>query len=314
MEIDWLSRLLELAPASGRLEVRCWYGAPWEITYDQSAPGEIPYHVVLSGSAVLDDPLGGKPTLLEPGDVLLMPHGSPHHLHDGSGVAPAAASYRPMRGFTISENGGDSARLDMLCGRFILAPHNERLVRSYLPSSLIVRAGNRNADPEHGFSAQLASLVAIMRQESTGDSLGSDAMLRALSAALFTLVLRLASEKHQAQPGLIAMAGAPRLSPALEAIIHHPEMDWTLPRLATLCNMSRATLARQFSEKLGRSPNSLLSDIRMTLAATELRKPGGSTERVAQAVGYQSVAAFKRAFQNHTGKTPAEWRRRPAGE
>jgi AraC family transcriptional activator of mtrCDE len=53
----------------------------------------------------------------------------------------------------------------------------------------------------------------------------------------------------------------------------------------------------------------LLADIRMTLAATELRKPGGSTERVAELVGYQSVAAFKRVFKQHTGHTPAEWRR-----
>jgi AraC family transcriptional activator of mtrCDE len=302
---DWLSRLLELAPASGQLEVRCLYGAPWHVTYEQSAPGEIPYHVVVAGSAIMDDPGGGAPQLLQAGDVVLLPHGSAHRLHDGSGAKPAPAHSRTVRSLTISENAGGGERLDMLCGRFVLAPHNERLMRAYLPPRLVVRAGV----PESAGYAQLAGLVAMMRKEAAANGLGSDAMLRALSAALFALVLRLASETYDAPVGLMALAGSPRLAPALEAMIHNPQQDWTLPRLARLCNMSRATLARQFGDKLGRSASGLLTDIRMTLAATELRKPGGSTERVAETVGYQSVAAFKRAFTQHIGQTPADWRR-----
>jgi AraC family transcriptional activator of mtrCDE len=307
---DWLSRLLELAPASGRLEVRCLYGAPWHVVYEQSAPGEIPYHVVVAGSAVVDDPDGGPPQVLRAGDVVLLPHGSAHKLHDGSGARPVRTRDRTARNLIISENAGSGERLDMLCGRFMLAPQNDRLMRAYLPARLIVRAGGADAEESAPpAAAQLARLVAVMRQESTTNSLGGDAMLRALSAALFALVLRLASEMHDAPAGLMALAGAPRLAPALEAMIHNPQQNWTLPRLAELCNMSRATLARQFGDRLGCSASSLLTDIRMTLAATELCKPGGSTERVAEAVGYQSVAAFKRAFKQHTGKTPADWRR-----
>jgi AraC family transcriptional regulator, activator of mtrCDE len=74
------------------------------------------------------------------------------------------------------------------------------------------------------------------------------------------------------------------------------------------CNMSRATLARQFHEKLGRSASDLLTDIRMTLATNELRKPSMSTGAVADAVGYKSEAAFQRAFKRHMGVTPAQWR------
>ena len=70
--------------------------------------------------------------------------------------------------------------------------------------------------------------------------------------------------------------------------------------------MSRATLARQFQKKLGRSASDLLTDIRMALAANELKKPSLSTG----AVGYQSEAAFQRAFKSHIlGMTPAEWRK-----
>ena len=87
------------------------------------------------------------------------------------------------------------------------------------------------------------------------------------------------------------------------------ENAWSLPDLARLCNMSRATLARQFQEKVGRSASDLLTDIRMTLAANELRKSSVSTGAVAEAVGYQSEAAFQRAFKSHMGATPAQWRK-----
>jgi AraC family transcriptional regulator, activator of mtrCDE len=73
--------------------------------------------------------------------------------------------------------------------------------------------------------------------------------------------------------------------------------------------MSRATLVRHFQDKVGRSASDLLTDIRMTLAANELKKPSTSTEAVAEAVGYQSLAAFRRAFTQRMGMTPGDWRR-----
>jgi AraC family transcriptional activator of mtrCDE len=95
----------------------------------------------------------------------------------------------------------------------------------------------------------------------------------------------------------------------LAALFHEPARAWTLPELARLCNMSRATLVRQFQERLGRSPTELLADIRMTLAANELKKPSANTAAVAAAVGYQSEAAFQRAFKQRMQITPAQWRR-----
>jgi AraC family transcriptional regulator, activator of mtrCDE len=160
-----------------------------------------------------------------------------------------------------------------------------------------------------GTSAQLAGLVSLLRIESAADSLGGRAMLNALSTAMFALTLRLASEAPEAPAGLLALAGHPRLAPALSALFHEPRHSWTLPELARLCHMSRATMARHFQEKLGRSASELLTDIRMMLAAQELGKATVSTGAVAAAVGYQSEAAFQRAFKKRMGITPAAWRR-----
>lgn len=307
--MDWLSRLFEMVPVQGRVDLRCFYGAPWRIEQGSALPGEMPYHVVLGGSAVLELPTGGPPRLM-PGDILLLPQGDAHVLHDGSGAPPQPSRNRPGLNVVFSENAGTGERLDLMCGHFVLGAQHHRLLQTYLPRVLVVQAAERSASTARpGTAAQLAGLVSLMRAESALDSLGGRAMLNALSAGLFTLTFRLAIEASEAPAGLLALAGNPRLSPALSALFREPARSWSLPELARLCNMSRATLARQFQEKLGRSPSELLTDIRMTLAANELRNSSASTAAVAETVGYQSEAAFQRVFKQRVGMTPAKWRR-----
>lgn len=228
--MDWLSRLFEMMPVRGRLDLRCSYGAPWRIEQGPSEANEIPYHAVLAGSAVLDDPAGGRPLPLEAGDILLLPRNPRHVMHDGSGAAPLKARNRASLNFTISENPGSDARLDLLCGHFSIAPPHDRLLRNYLPPVLIVRAGAQAG--ERDTAGQLAGLVALMRGETADDQLGGRAMLNALSTAMFALVLRLASETGDAPRGLLALAGHPRLAPVVAAMFNAPARAWTLPELA----------------------------------------------------------------------------------
>jgi AraC family transcriptional activator of mtrCDE len=311
-QVDWLSHLLQMINITGQLEVRCAYGAPWRVTRTQSAAHEIPYHVVLNGRAVIEDPKTQTARELMSGDIVLLPHGSAHVLHDGSGRAPAQTYIRQggSAGWKLSENEGQGEHLDMLCGRFFIAPPHDRLIRNYLPTNLVVRASDGHGEAGTGSASNhLASLVGLMRTESAGNRLGGYDMLNALSSALFTLVLRAASESGQAPAGLLALAGHPRLVPSISAMFADPARPWNLPDLADLCSMSRATFMRHFQDKLGRSAVELLTDIRMSLAANELRKPAMTTEAVAESVGYQSVAAFRRVFTDKMGMTPGRWRR-----
>src|ERR1700722_298777 len=312
--MDWLSRLFEMMPVRGRLDLRCSYGAPWRIDQGPGEDNEIPYHAVLAGSATLEDPAGGRPLKLKPGDILLLPGNPRHVMHDASGAKPLPARNRASLNFTISENLGSDQRLDLLCGHFAIAPPHDRLLRSYLPPRLVVHAGGLAEQKDT--AAQLAGLVSLMRSETTDGHLGGRAMLNALSTAMFTHVLRLASDTEDAPRGLLALAGHPRLAPAVAALFNEPARAWSLPDPARLCNMSRATLPRQFQEKLGRSASDLLTDIRMTLAANELKRSSLSTGAVAESVGYQSEAAFQRAFKAHMGITPAQWRKmqEPSGQ
>ncbi|MFL6709393.1 MAG: AraC family transcriptional regulator [Massilia sp.] len=319
-QVDWLSQLLQTITVTGQLEVRCAYGAPWRVAWPSSAAFEIPYHVVLKGRAFIEDPDSNEIKQLLAGDIVLLPHGSAHVLHDGSGREPAPGDRRRgAAGWIMSENAGQGERLDMLCGRFVVAPPHDRIIRDYLPKTLTVRTMDRRRDDSSGAAAShLASLIDLMRKESAGDQPGGSAILNALTSALFTLALRAASESENAPAGLLALAGNPRLAPAITAMFAEPARAWKLPDLADLCSMSRATFMRHFQNRLGRSAIDMLTDIRMSLAASELKKQGMSTEAVADTVGYQSVAAFRRMFTDKMGMTPGEWRRQareggPAG-
>jgi AraC family transcriptional activator of mtrCDE len=309
--VDWLSQLLQMITVTGQLEVRCAYGAPWRVAWPQAAAHEIPYHVVLNGRAIIEDPDTHTTMELGGGDIVLLPHGSAHVLHDGSGRAPARTHTRQSTaGLTLRENNGRGEHLDMLCGRFFIRPPHDRLIRNYLPTNVVVRTGaGRGEDGDESAPDHLANLVGLMRMESADGRPGGNAILNALTSALFTLVLRAASESASAPPGLLALAGYPRLAPAISAMFAEPARAWNLPDLANLCSMSRATFVRHFQDKVGSSASEFLTDIRMSLAANELKKPGMTTEAVADSVGYRSVAAFRRLFTDKMEMTPGQWRR-----
>lgn len=314
--LDWLSRLLNLVPVSGRLDHRCFLSAPWRIDYQPAAPGEIPFHIVLGGAVSFEETqtttVGGTPRQLRPGDIVVVMHGAAHALHDGSGAAPLPQRNRPaLNNLIITENDGTGERIDMLCGSFRVSPAHERMLHRYLPPRLVISAPeNSAATAQQGTGAELAALVALMRTESVSENLGSAAMLDALSTALFALILRQASEGSASSEGLLALAGNPKLAPALTAMFNEPAHPWTLPELARRCNMSRATFIRHFQERLGRSAMDLLAEIRMTVAANALAATDRSTGAVAELSGYQSEAAFQRSFKQFMGVTPAQWRKR----
>ncbi|RQR24071.1 AraC family transcriptional regulator [Burkholderia sp. Bp9143] len=311
-QVDSLSQLLQMITVTGELEVRCGCGSPRQLTRARAAAHEIPYHVVLKGRAVLEDAGTGSIRELVSGDIVLLPHGAAHVLHDGSRhVQCRTCNRHGSSGWTLSGRDGPGERLDLLCGRFFIRPPHDRLIRDYLPTTLTVRYVTGGGENDIGSaSSQLASLVELMRMVSVGAKPGGYAILNALTSALFTLVLCAASESGQAPAGLLALAGHPRLAPAISAMFAEPARPWSLPQLADLCNMSRATFMRHFQDKLGRSATELLTDIRMTLAANELKKPAISTEAVAESIGYRSVAAFRRVFTDKMGMTPGQWRRR----
>ena len=312
--IDWLTRFMELVTITGKVEVRCAMRAPWAIEYAQAGTQEMPYHVVLTGTAIFENLDNGARYVLQPGDIALLPHASAHVLRDVNGGAPGRTTLRTSGSLLVNESSGAGEPFDMLCGRFVVAPPHDRLIRSYLPLELVVRTEDvSTANQSQPQAERLNRLVALMRAEAMDNEVGGGAVLNALSSALFALTLRAAGEAGQAGTGILALAAHPRLAPAAAAMLGDPARAWTLPELAALCSMSRATFMRHFQANVGRSATDLLTDIRMSAAANALRKSTSSTEAVADLVGYQSVSAFRRVFAQRMGMTPGDWRQQQTG-
>jgi AraC family transcriptional activator of mtrCDE len=379
--MDLLSRFLSLTPVNGRIDERCHFGSPWVVEVGTAGVHEIPYHVLLAGEAVLEDG-NGPPRRLTAGDVILFPTGTPHRIHDGSGVPPAPVVKRRNITLTVVENGSSGPAADLLCGRFLLGAMPERLLREHLPARLVVSTGSEALGPaaqlpygtargtaagalsgvmldmtsemasgaadaardeaagairiadvagEGGHAdaadeeadredaaggaqapsvagSRLARIVSLMREEALDESPGSECVINYLSAALFALTLRFASEGADAPRGLLALAGQPRLQPALSAMFEKPGEPWTLDQFAALCHMSRATFVRQFQDAIGRSATDMLTEVRLTLAGRALLESKTSVAEIGSTVGYQSEAAFQRVFKRHIGVTPARWR------
>jgi AraC family transcriptional activator of mtrCDE len=313
--MDILSRLLSLMPVTGKLDIRCHFGAPWRIDEVAAGPQEIDYHVLVRGSAVIESD-GAPPIAMQAGDIVLFPAGGAHVLRDLSGQDPAAVDVDSQSGLRVITNDGAGESADLLCGRFILPAVPQQLLREYLPGRLLVRsmpqAGNdgsplpATSDPQD----RLARLIQLMREEALEQKPGSDAMLNHLSGALFGMALRFASEDGDPPRGLLALAQRPRLQPALSAMFDQPEKPWSLPQLAALCNMSRATFTRHFEQAVGRSASDLLTEIRMALAGRMLVQTTKPIALIGEEVGYRSDAAFQRAFKKHVLLTPAQWRTR----
>ena len=313
--MDLLSRVLSLIPVSGRLDVRCHFGAPWAIAQDRAAVREIPYHVLLSGEAVLEHG-SGPAEQLTAGDIVLFPTGGAHRIHDGSGRPPVPQVERHDVSLLIAENEGSGARADILCGRFLIGAVPDRLLREHLPGRLVVRSVDSAGGTSNGrseatgtiVSTRLTRLIELMREESVDEGPGSEALINHLSAALFALTLRFAGSGSQPPHGLLALAARPRLQPAVTAMFETPDKPWTLDQLASLCNMSRATFVRQFQDAIGRSATDMLTDIRMTLAGHKLLESNEGVAEIGERVGYQSNAAFQRVFKRLIGVTPSRYR------
>src|SRR5471032_1990948 len=189
--MDLLSRILSLIPVSGRLDVRCHFGAPWAISQGNAAVREIPYHVLLSGQAVLEH-AGGAPEKLIAGDIIMFPAGGAHRIHDGCGDAASTPVELRNVSLTIAENEGLGARADVLCGRFLVGAVPDRLLRDHLPARLVVRS-TRHENVDSGLTgacSRLSPLIELMREESVEEWPGSETLVNHLSAALFALTLR----------------------------------------------------------------------------------------------------------------------------
>ncbi|OUL90258.1 AraC family transcriptional regulator [Paraburkholderia hospita] len=300
---DALSQLLLLHPVRTELDTRCRFNAPWRMAHPVAPSHVAPYHLVVEGTAMVD--IDGHDTLaLQPGDMLVFPRGHAHLLYtpDSDDRTPMYTMYRETPVVRLTNEAAGPAT-DILCGQFHFDPAGSRTLVDALPDIVLVCTADRTD------FVGLQALVKLLRDETNEPRPGASAVVSHLASALLLMLLRAWLEQAHAVPGLFSLLADPKLNRALHEMLAEPGKAWTLEQLAQVCGMSRATFVRTFRAVAGTTPAELLLSIRMTQAAQWLNRTHRSIGDISEGVGYQSEAAFNRAFKRRYGIGPGLYRR-----
>ena len=324
-DADLLSDVLEAVKLTGALFFLVDARTPWVAEAPASphlAPVILPrtqhvvsYHVVREGRCWCESP-GQSPLSLEAGDVLLVPHGCAYRLASTCGLKTgwsqdeALGWFRSMASgqlpFVVTEGGDGPERLRLVCG-FLgcdALPFNP--VLAALPPVMKIRL---RAESDGRLDAWLAFAVA----EAGRADPGSRSVLLRLAELVFVEVLRsYLTTAGRDDVGWLGGLRDPIVGRALARLHAAPVRAWTLADLAHEVGASRSVLAERFTALIGQPPMQYLTRWRMQLAAARLATPGATVGAVACDVGYESEAAFCRAFRKVTGTTPVAWRDRAA--
>ncbi|MDP5279022.1 AraC family transcriptional regulator [Sphingomonas sp. DG1-23] len=310
--MDVLSEMLAALRLSGGVFVDAEFRAPWTVLSDYTpedcAPFfEIPsqliaYHYVRSGSFTCRIP-GGPARAVHAGEIVILPHGTPHYLH---GPAPWPAPMDTQNVLRTIDNGilrlrggGDGASVSMYCGYLGTTTPDNTLLQS-LPPMLVI-----------GIDAAQGDWVArSIDFAAHGVATNAPEMVGKLAEGLFAeAVRRYVDDLPADERGWLAGLRDPAVGRAL-ALIHQRFAEaWTLDALAREAAVSKTVLADRFRALLGEAPMQYCARWRMKAAAEMLRGNRHNASSVAYSVGFNSEAAFNRAFKREFGAPPATWAR-----
>ena len=318
MKTDVLSDVLRSVRLTGAVYFDNEVSSPWVTAAPPSReiaervmPGAqrvIEYHLMARGTG-WGHALGQEPVRLREGDIIVFPQGDPHVLSSAPGMRADVdlspfARPSPSLPLFVEFGGGGAERARIVCC-FLGCderPYNPLLAA--LPPVIHLSA----ADPQ-ATTGWLGTLLSIAAKEARSARPGGENILARLSELMFVDTIRQYLETlPPAGTGWLAGLRDPVVGQALSALHGEPSEAWTVERLARLVGLSRSVLAERFTELVGHPPMQYLALWRMQLASRLLGE-GGHVATVAGAVGYESEAAFSRAFKKLVGQAPATWRR-----
>jgi AraC-like DNA-binding protein len=315
--MDALSDVLRVLRLSGAVFLDAEFTAPWCITSSSGQPaatmpsiGEhvVFFHWLIEGRCNARLAAGGETFEVAAGDLLLMPNDDAHLMGSDLRMTPVPADglvKPPLAGGLLRiEHGGGGEATRFVCGFLACDKRLCRPVLEALPGMLRVQFGD---DPT---AAWFKSLLRLGAQETSTPRPGSDTVLAKLSELLFVEAIRRYIERMpEEQTGWLAGLRDRFVGRALTLMHQSPGQAWTVDALANAAGLSRSALAQRFTELIGQPPMQYLTRWRLTVAAQRLRIDGASLAAVAEQIGYESEAAFNRAFKREFGVPPATWRR-----
>lgn len=319
--MDALSDVLRAVRLTGAIFFDVHASEPWVV---ETPPGQsivgrmfpdaehlISYHVLTRGTCWASV-IGEPPMLLSPGDVVVFPHGDAHVMSSAPGMQnpPDLALYRrPSDGqlpFSISVGNTQEDSAHFVCGF---------LGCDARPFNPLLAALPRAFHVSDRMGGAIAAFVQFAVAESKQPRIGGEIVLGRLSELMFVDVVRRYLETMpDDRTGWLAGLREPFVGRALAALHRDPARDWTIESLAHEVGLSRSALAERFTQFVGQPPMQYLTNWRMQLAANHLLSGMDSVATIAARVGYESEAAFSRAFKKAVGTAPSLWRKHRNGK
>lgn len=241
------------------------------------------FHLISSGRCRVEASYLPEAIMLDAGDLIVFPRGSAHTLCQ------------------VMRSGNDvPADTAMLCGEFTSQGGKRNAVLDSLPDCFVVR------EPDD--TAHFRALGQMMAAQSSRSLFGNQLVLNKLADSLLVLAIRSHIVRAVPRQGVLAALNDPRLSRALAAMHDDPGRNWSIAELAETALLSRTAFCEHFSAVLGVAPMQYLTEWRMAEAQRLLRDPNQSVARIAERMGYQTEAAFRRAFKRVQGYAPGKVR------
>jgi AraC-like DNA-binding protein len=303
---DPFGEALHFLRMSGTFYCRSEFSAPWALELPPMRQC-LMLHVVTSGRCVLET--GATPhCLLHPGDLALVPHGRGHVIASAPGL-PAAKLFDLPRE-QVSERyeflrlGGDGERTTMVCGLFqFFDPAAQQLV-TLLPDVIAVDTW---ASPQ---AEWLQSTLRMISAEAKAMNPGGETIITRLADILVVQAIRhWITHSPSMHRGWLGALRDRQLGPVISKVHRCPSRRWTLASLAAEAAMSRSAFAARFTELVGESAMQYVTRWQMIAARWQLTTNNQTVAEIAHAFGYESEAAFNRAFKRHLGISPGAAKR-----
>lgn len=297
--MDVLSDVLSVLHLRAHVFFQASLCGAWSV--DASGSGKATYHVIARGNGWLHMSTHSAPIPLRGGDLVVFPRDA-EHVISASPEPPDLPSHSG-----VVQGAEEGPATTLVCGYFEFRNCRANPLLDALPDVVHIRG------EDDAVAGRTDMLLRFIAAEAEGGAAGAEVMVDRLSDALFIHVIRDQLGKPSVRPGLLAALGDPRIRKALQALHQRPEDSWTVERLAQTAAMSRAGFAKRFQELMARSPMEYVTAWRMQLAERMLAGGELPVAVIATRCGYQTEAAFRKAFRRHTGYTPG-WIRKSNGE
>jgi AraC-like DNA-binding protein len=303
--MDALSEVLRVINLDSTIFFNAELSEPWCLAVRKSHV--IIHHLLADGRAYVRLGAGERVTLTA-GDLITLPHGDAHMLGSGASTTPidvpAGVPDLLAHGLELVRIGGGGAPCRFICGYLAYDPHLSKAILSGLPPLIKV---NVRTDPSGHW---LENSLKFSVTQAANREPGAGATLAKLSEAVFAETLRrYVRDQPDTQTGWLAATRDANVGKALTCLHQRYAHPWTLSDLAKEVGVSRTVLSERFRHFLGEPPMSYLTRWRLRLGARALRITSHSVAQIASEAGYESEAAFNRAFKREYGLPPARYRK-----